>query len=243
MSLNEFTRRAGKRIGPLGGAFMLHPETGARGDEIGLDFFGYYALGRGGVLGDVDGEVVAAALHFFEPSLVKGIWNSAKEKVAAREAAAHYAESCQIWGSNHLGDAADFDTFSKQAERVAQAADIPGLPLFAAWRAMPLPDDATARAYQLTHVLRELRGGANGMAIRCVGLTAQEAVGVNSPGMYQIFGYQGDPADPEQFRERIDRAEDITDEICAPAFSVLDEGERETFMSVLDAAAAKLGQS
>ena len=242
MSLKEFTRKAGKRIGPIGGAFMLHPETGARGDEIGLDFFGYYALGRGGVLGDVDGDVVASTLHFFEPSLVRGIWDSAKQKVAPREAAAHYAESCQIWGRNHLGDVADFETFSKLAERVVQAGDARGLPLFAAWRSMPLPDDATARAYQLIHVLREMRGGANGMAIRAVGLSAPEAVGVNSPAMYQIFGYQGDPADPEPLRERIDRAEDITDEICAPAFSVLDEGERETFQAALEAMAAKLGQ-
>jgi hypothetical protein len=240
MSLNAFTRKVGKKIGPIGGAFMLHPDTGTRGQELDLDFFGYYALGRGGVLGDVNGDVVAAALHFFSPAMVTPIWDGAKAKVSPADAAAHYAESCAIWGRSRLDDIGDLDTFNKLGERAVEAADARGLPLFAGWRAMPLPDDAPARAYHLIHVLRELRGGANGIGVRAVGLTAPEAVGVNSPGMFQLFGWSGDLPDAEALRGRIDQAEDITDEICSSAFAVLDEGEKETFAATIDAIEAKL---
>ncbi|MEX2393406.1 MAG: hypothetical protein WD826_02890, partial [Actinomycetota bacterium] len=228
-------------IGAIGGAFMLHPDTGARGQEIDLDFFGYYALGRGGVLGDVSGDVVAAAFHFFSPDLVTGIWEGSKTKVSPSDAAAHYAESCAMWGRARLDDVGDLDTFNKLGERVVEAGDPRGLPLFAGWRAMPLPEDAPARAYHLIHVLREQRGGANGIAVRALGLTAPEAVSVNTPNMFQLFGWTGDMPDAEVLRPKLEEAEEITDTICSQAFAVLDEGEQETFAKTIDAIATKLG--
>ena len=47
MSLQEFTRKVGQRINKTGTGFMMHPETGKRGEEIGLDFFSYYTDGNG----------------------------------------------------------------------------------------------------------------------------------------------------------------------------------------------------
>lgn len=241
MSLQDFTRSVGLRINKTGTGFMLHPETGKRGEDLGLDLFGYYALGRGGVLGNVAGDVVAAAFFFFEPSLVCGIWNTAREKADPMQTAAHYFESCAEWARSRLNDVEGLDEFCKSAQRVTEAADVRGLSLFAGWRTMPLADDAPGRAMQLIHVLRELRGGANGIATRALGLTAREAVATNSPGMYPIMGWQDEMPDTEPLRDRLAQAEDITDEIVGQAFGVLSESEREQFAATVEACAQSAG--
>jgi hypothetical protein len=241
MSLQEFTRSVGQRINKTGTGFMLHPETGKRGEELGLDLFGYYALGRGGVLGNVEGDVVAAAFFFFEPSLVCSIWNAAREKADARECAAHYFESCAEWARSRLAAVEGLDEFCKSSQRVCEAADVRGLSLFAGWRCMPLAEDAPGRAMQLIHVLREFRGGANGLATRALGLTAPESVATNSPGMYQIMGWQDEMPETESLRDRLAQAEDITDSIVGQAFGVLSESEREAFAAAVDACAKAAG--
>jgi len=241
MSLQEFTRTTGKRINVTGTGFMMHPDTGKRGEELGLDFFGYYTLGRAGVLGNVAGDVVAAAFFFFEPSLVCGIWNAARDKADPMEVATHYFESCAEWARPRLNEVDGLDEFCKSAQRVCEAADVRGLSLFAGWRTMPLADDAPGRALQLIHVLREFRGGANGLATRALGLTAPEAVATNSPGMYQMFGWQDEMPDVVKLRDRMAQAEDLTDEIVGQAFGVLSESEREAFTAAVEACAGAAG--
>jgi len=241
MSLQEFTRSVGQRINKTGTGFMLHPETGKRGEEIGLDLLSYYALGRGGVLGNVAGDVVASAFFFFEPTLVCGIWNAAREKADPIQTAAHYFESCAEWGRSRLAGVEGLDELCKSAQRVSEAADVRGLSLFAGWRCMPLADDTPGRALQLIHVLREFRGGANGLATRALGLTAPEAVATNSPGMYQIMGWQQEMPDAESLRDRMAQAEDITDAIVGQAFGVLSESERESFAATVEASATAAG--
>lgn len=243
--MRGFTRRVGKeRIGPLGGAFMLDPSTGVRGEEIGLNFFEYYALGRGGAMGDGRCETAIAAFGYFNPTLVNGVWASGSAKITPSKAAEHYTETCRIWGRERFGDLDGLDTFIDQAERVVNAADAAGLPLFAGWRSMPLPDDAPGRAYQLVHVLRELRGGANVIATKAVGLRPLEAVmAVSGEGMARMFGWSEPFPDPSASVERAAQAEDITDDIVAPAFAALGEHEREPFASTLDAMAKAAGQT
>lgn len=243
MSLNEFVRDAGKKIGPMGGVYMMSPVAGSNGEDAGLDFFGYYALGRGGVLGDVDGQTVADAFYFFSPELVKSVWDTNKPNHDPRNVAAHYAEGCAAWGREQLSGIDGLDDFTKLAERVAQAAEpTPSSSLFAGWREMPLPDDAAGRAaVQCILVLRELRGGAHVEAVKRVGLEPRQAVATNSPHMYQLFGWTDEMPDAEPHKAKAADAEDITDDLVAPAFAPLTEEERDTFARVLGAIATKLG--
>jgi hypothetical protein len=242
-TVQEFAREAGKKIGPMGGAFMMNPTTGAAGQEIGLDFLAYYALGRGGVLGDVDGKAVGDAFFFFNPELVASTWDGGKAAKDPREVAQHYAEACAKWGRENLSDVEGLDEFTKLADRVARAAEpTPSSSLFAGWRDMPLPDDAAGRAaIQCALVLRELRGGAHIDAMKQVGLAPADAVATNSPGMFALFGWTHDMPDTEGFKTSCEEAERITDELVAPAFAVLSDDERATFAKVLAAVAAKLG--
>ncbi len=78
-STREFIAAAAGPIGVLGASHYFAPGTVAIGKERGIDGFRFYFLGRGGVLGDVESEVVASAFGYFHPALVEKMWNSAKE--------------------------------------------------------------------------------------------------------------------------------------------------------------------
>ena len=57
---------------------MLDGATYAVGGDAGFDGMDFYAAGRGGVLGDVSADVVAAALVFFNPDVVEGAWEGSR---------------------------------------------------------------------------------------------------------------------------------------------------------------------
>jgi hypothetical protein len=225
-----FERDIASTVGPLGGTWMMHGETGGYGQGVGLNFFEFYALGRGGVLGNVEPDIVIDAFYFFEPNLVANTWNAAREKMDPTEASKHYADACAQWGRKRLSDVADLGEFAKLAERVIQAAETRGA-LFEGWRQTPLPDDAPGRAMLLLNVLREMRGGAHIEAVKRLGIDRQVALATNSPQMYQLFGWTDTP--PAQAREGCDRAEELTDELVAPAYAVLGDDERELFARVV----------
>jgi hypothetical protein len=90
MTPQEIMRTIAEPTGPIGSAFYFHPDTMARGKELGLDGFRFYVLGRGGVLGDVDAAVVHAAFGYFHPDMISNLWNSAKEVMAPRDGAREY---------------------------------------------------------------------------------------------------------------------------------------------------------
>lgn len=242
MSPNEFVRET-KKLGAMGGVYMMSPAVGAAGESIGLDFFTYYALGRGGVLGDVDGTTVADAFSFFNPQLVASVWDAGKAKKDPREVATHYADGCATWGREQLTGVEGLDDFTKLAQRIAQDAEpTPSSSLFEGWRAMPLPEDAAgSAAVHCILVLRELRGNAHVEAVKRVGLEPRQAVAVNSPHMYQLFGWTDEMPDAEPFKAKAAEAEDLTDELIAPAFAGLSDAEREMFARVFGAISTKLG--
>ncbi|MQY27918.1 SCO6745 family protein [Nocardia aurantia] len=211
----------------IGGAFMFSREARVYGESTGVPgFIGPYARGRGGVLGDVDADVVVAAFGFLAPETVRAAWDSVS--VPAAEAAGAYLGACQDFGRRKLAGFAEAEPLAELLQAVAAAAEVPGVPLFAGWRALPAAADAPARVLQYAHVLRELRGGLHLMAVLSAGLTPLQAVLISgsplSPGPAQAraFGW------PEPFEEvsdevraRWEAAEAVTDALIAPAFEVL----------------------
>ncbi|WP_460370217.1 helix-turn-helix domain-containing protein, partial [Actinocorallia lasiicapitis] len=78
----------------LGGAFMFSREAKEFGRTTGVEgFIGPYMRGRAGVLGDVDADVVTAAVGFFPADVVRAAWESVP--MPAAEAAAGYAVAAQ----------------------------------------------------------------------------------------------------------------------------------------------------
>lgn len=125
MSPEECAARIAPTVGDLGARFMLHAETMEAGKEAGYpNGFAYYMAGRGGVLGDVDADVVYAAFMFFNPAVVAKMWNAGIAVAGAGSAARSYAESCARWGRARLGDFDAAERLAELAGRVVDGADV-----------------------------------------------------------------------------------------------------------------------
>jgi hypothetical protein len=223
MNSREIMQAIKQQTGDIGAAFYFHPDTLARGKELGLDGFRFYGLGRGGVLGDVEAGVVHSAFGYFHPDLIAKIWNSAKEIVAPREAARAYMECAHAFGRAKFEGVEGVDAYVDAVTAVIDAAEGTSLALFAAVRAEPVPSDPAAAAMHQAMVLRELRGSAHLAAIAAVGLHSSVAHAIKRPNDVATFGYPEPPAVTDADRAAHTRAEGVTDDILEPAFSVLTE--------------------
>ncbi|RDI63504.1 SCO6745 family protein [Nocardia pseudobrasiliensis] len=233
-----------QQIQLTGGAFMFSREAKAYARSTGVDdFLAPYTRGRGGVLGDVDAEVIVAAFGFFRPATVRAAWESVPGSAA--EAATAYLRVVQDFGRRKLAAFERADRLAELLERVVGAAEVAGVPLFAGWRGLPLADDGAARAMQLLHVARELRGGLHLLAVRASGLSPLQAVLIagsavnDGPAQARLFGWS-EPfeAISEEQRRRWESAEALTDTLIEPAFAVLDEAEGKELVDLVDAAQA-----
>ncbi|TDC62320.1 evbL [Actinomadura sp. GC306] len=233
LSAIETVRAADKVIHDVGAKWMLDQETWEHGKRNGFDNpFAHYFAGRCGVLGDVDADVVYAALGWFAPGVVRAMWEEGVAIAGPKEAARRYALACADWGRAHVPDD---PRLCELAERVVDAAEASGLPLFAGWRAHPLPEDGPARLTHVLHVLRELRGGLHLVGTTAVGLAPLEAVlAVNPPERAQFLGWQGEFPDCGHLRPRWEEAEEITDRLSAAVYErALSPAERAEFADLV----------
>ena len=241
MNSMELVQAACPKIGSLGSAFYFDAATVARGKELGLDGFRFYFLGRGGVLGDVEPAVIQSAFGYFEPGLIAKIWNSAKERMAPRDAARAYLECAHEFGRRKFADVEGLDAYCSAAEAVNGAANVAGLPLYAGISSEPLPDDTPARAMHLTAVLREYRGSAHLIAIRAKGLDDRVAHAIKRPDDVSTFGWADPPAITDEDRAAHVAAEELTDQMVLDAYSVLDDAGGDALLAGLDAMETAVG--
>lgn len=216
-------------MGAVGAAFYFHPDTLAKGKELGLDGFRFYVLGRGGVLGDTSARVVQSAFGYFSGQTVEKIWNSAKERLSPDEAAAAYLACNAELGRAKLADVDGLAEYCAAADKVIAAAHPAALTLFAGISGMPVPDDIPARAMHQTAVLRELRGSVHLLAIAAVGLDNTSAHVIRRPDDVQTFGYETTPDVTEDERALLGEADVLTDKLMAIPYGVL-TGEEGTHL-------------
>lgn len=223
--------------------FMLDGNTYKAGAELGYAGLDFYAGGRAGVLGDADADQVAGCFGFMESGTVREWLEQARAVAPPAQTAAAFMACGYAWADEHLGDDVDWARLADLLGRVNAAADDAGLPLFAAWRSAPEPDDRGEKVLALHrfHVLRELRNEIHVGAVRDAGLTPVEAVVVKSPAMAPMFGWSELPEVDDATRARHDEAEGETNRRIAPAYAALDESERDELVSLCEAALASVG--
>lgn len=225
----------------LGDAFSHDPMTMRRARELGLTGWSFYVAGRGGALGDVRADTVAAAMGFIAPAAVAEGWDAARKVASPPEIAGCNLAECCRWGHAHLGTFAGLRRLLELAERVVVDAEPAGMPLFAAWRAMPIPDDSEpARAAVLLHLMREHRGAAHLLAVRASGLSPIEAIiaGPDGEAGATAFGWQPPFPAFEPLLRRHALAEAFTDRIAGEAYRGLTPQERQELAALLTDAAA-----
>lgn len=221
----DLVRQACPIINDTGWAYYFTPETQAKGAELGLKGPMFYFAGRGGVLGDCDADVVTAAFGYFNPAVIRRAWESATSIRPAREIGRAHFECCADLGRQKLGGVANLAAFVEAADAVNEAAEPDGLALYAAFKAEPLAQDLAGRAMQLVAVLREFRGSAHLIAVRASGLTTKQAHFSKRPNDVAMFGWTPEdaPVLDDAVANKMKAAEDLTDQIVLPAFSVLDD--------------------
>ena len=147
-STAESVRTLASLVGDVGGRWMLHNDVIGSCKEVGYpNGYAYYFAGRGGVLGDVEADVVGSAFAFFEPALVAKMWNREVAVEGARASAARYGGACVDWGRARLVDFAGASRLAELIHHVVDTADPAGMALFAGWRGEPRPDDPAGLAY------------------------------------------------------------------------------------------------
>lgn len=226
MTPQEISRTIAEPTGSVGAAYYFHPDTLARGKELGLDGFRFYVLGRGGVLGDVEAGVVHSAFGYFNPAMIAKLWDSAKETMAPRDAAREYLACAHRFGRATLAEVAGLEAYVDAASTVVAAIDDSAMALFAGLRAEPVPADVAAAAYHHAVMLRELRGGAHLVAVTAVGLPTVVAHAIKRPDAVAMFGWEtGAPEPTDADRAALAEAEVITDRILERAFSALSSAQ------------------
>ncbi|MEW2373746.1 hypothetical protein AB0940_30935 [Streptomyces sp. NPDC006656] len=237
MEIFDCIAAVARPVHDFGDEFMSDEATAAVGLRAGFaPGRGFYCRGRFGVLGEAPAAVVQAVQGFLGPDLVATGWRAGRSVMPAEEAAACYAAAVRTWGRAHIPVDADVEHFNRLAQRLIDAADADALPLFAGWRAQPVPgDDAVGAAMQRIHVLREHRGACHLAAVRLSGLSAREAMVVNL-GVEQATHYGWREPDPAAAAliPRWQRAEQLTDELQAPLYATLTARERAEFVELVD---------
>lgn len=244
MDTTKLINAACPTINDVGWTYYFAPSTVARGESLGLDMFGFYFLGRGGVLGDVDAPVVASAFGYFNPTTITTAWEGARLKVEPREAGHQYFAAAHEFGRARLEGLGELDAFVAAATKVVDRArqDVAGLTLFAGAATEPVPDDAAAATMHLLAVLREFRGSAHLLAVVSEGLEPRVAHYLRRPEMFTMFGWSESDAPTETTAAAalLALADERTDRLVAAAYGVLDDDGAVDLLSGLDAIAPRL---
>jgi hypothetical protein len=142
------------------------------------NYWDTYFAGRAAPLGRVPAEVVDALFYNFAPGEVARhipkVWDTTTPEaaIAARQA------GCVKALRRILGDHVDSADFARAADlllRAATSAPFEGRPMYAALRALPIPDDVVARVFHAASMLREHRGDGHIAALMTEGVAGVEA--------------------------------------------------------------------
>jgi hypothetical protein len=134
-----------------------------------------YFCSRGSALGQVPGEVVAAAFAVFNPTVVVAGVTRGWELTDAGTMAAARARGATAQLVRVLGEAPA--RLARATELLARATDplrVEGRPLYAGLRSLGLPGDPMGDAWRLADLLREFRGDAHTAAWTTAGVDAVE---------------------------------------------------------------------
>jgi hypothetical protein len=185
---STMTRRLAMALEPVAGQVYFSPECHAEYERLGfgsspgqmgggvhLPDGAAYFTSRGSVMGQVPGEVVAAAFAVFNPQAVVPAVAFGWSLTDATTICAARTRGAVGQLSRILGPAPDG---LGQATELLAAAVEPlrpeGRPLFAGLLSLGLPGEPLADAWRLADLLREYRGDAHTAAWTSAGLDATE---------------------------------------------------------------------
>jgi hypothetical protein len=267
--MNSIARRMFELVEPIG---VLPYGSGEPNDAmfaLGFtEFWDTYFAGRAAPLGLAVAEVVDAVFYNFAPGEVARhiprVWRTTTPEaaIAARQM------GCAKALRRILGDRLDTPDVARAAElltKAATSAPFEGRPMYAALRAIPIPDDVATRLFHAASLLREHRGDGHVAALMVEGVGRLEchvlvALAMDMPaekfgrihhlpaaqiaavidGMRDRGLIGEDGWLTEQGRAVNQRVEALTDDLAAKPYESLEPGELNELMASLEPLATLL---
>lgn len=267
--MNEMARRMFELVEPIGVIPYSADEPNEAMFALGFtDFWDTYFAGRAAPLGPVPAEVVDALFYNFAPGEVARhipkVWRTTTPDAAM----AARRTGCANALRGILGDHVDSDGFARAADLLTAAAvsaPVEGRPMYAALRALPVPEEVVARLFHAATLLREHRGDGHIAALMIEGVGRLESHVLYSLGTgtraerfgrlhhlpaAQLAAVVGGMSDrgligadgwlSDQGRAVRDRVEELTDDLAAEPYERLGADELDELMALLQPLAALL---
>ena len=171
------SRRLRDLVEPIAANVYFAPEAQDAYGELGLNYPEGYFCSRGACMGQVPGEVIAAAFGVFYPPMVVGFVSSGWEKTDAPTILAARQRGATAALERTLGAKPDgVDRATELLRRAGEAGTVEGRPLFAGLRSLGWPGDPIGDLWRAADLVREHRGDSHTMAWVTHGLTAIEVL-------------------------------------------------------------------
>src|SRR5580765_699424 len=178
-TVSSTARRMFELVEPIGVIPYAADEPNEAMFALGFtDYWDTYFAGRAAPLGVTPAEVVDALFYNFAPGEVARhipkVWSTTTPEaaIAARQL------GCTNALRRILGDRVESPDFAQAVElliKAATSAPPEGRPMYAALRAIPIPDDVVARFFHASSLLREHRGDGHIAALMIEGVGGLEA--------------------------------------------------------------------
>jgi hypothetical protein len=268
-TMNTMARRMFELVEPIGAIPYSADEPNESMFALGFtNYWDTYFAGRAAPLGIVPAEVVDALFYNFAPGEVArhipNVWRTTTPEaaIAARR------EGCSNALRRILADHIDSPGFARATELLLEAAisaPFAGRPMYAALRAIPVPDDVVTRLFHAASLVREHRGDGHIAALMSEGIGGVEAHVLLALDMDMaaekfgrihhlpapqlsavIDGMRGrgligpDGWLSEQGRAVKQRVEALTDDLAAQPFESLEPDQLDELMAALEPLAALL---
>ena len=267
--MNPMARRMFELVEPIGVIPYSADDPNEAMFALGFsDYWDTYFAGRAAPLGPVGPEVVDALFYNFAPGEVARHIPKVWQTTTPEAALAARQLGCTTALRRILGGHVDEPSFARAADlllKAATSAPVEGRPMYAALRALPVPDEVVARLFHAAGLLREHRGDGHIVALMSEGIGRLEAhvlyaLGMDMPahrfgripplpaaqidavidGM-RARGLIGDDGWlSEEGRAVRERVEGLTDDLAARPYEALDPAELEELMAALEPLAALL---
>ena len=265
--MRSTARRMFELVEPIGGLPYSVDEPTEAMFALGFtNFWDTYFAGRAAPLGLVPAEVVDALFYNFAPGEVARhipkVWRTTTPQAAIAARQAGCAKALRRLLGDHV-ESAPFARATELLTRAATSAPVEGRPMYAALRALPIPDDVVTRMFHAASLLREHRGDGHIAALMVEGVGGLEAhvlvaldMGMPAAEFGRIHHLPTAQIDAvvEGMRARglVDdsggmtavgtavkqRVEDLTDELAATPYEALTTDELDELMTALEPLAA-----
>jgi hypothetical protein len=267
--MNSVARRMFELVEPIGVIPYSADEPNEAMFALGFtNYWDTYFAGRAAPLGVTPAEVVDALFYNFAPGEVARhipkVWRTTTPEAAIAARQAGCAKALRRILGDHVGSPA-FARAAGLMLKAATSAPLEGRPMYAALRAIPIPDDVAARMFHAASLLREHRGDEHIVALMSEGVGRLEAhvlyaLGMDMPAekfgrIHHLPATQlADVIDGMRARDLIgddgwlsesgravrQRVEALTDDLAAKPYERLRPGEVDELATALEPLATLL---